>query len=244
MSRNRFYEDVSVDAGAMPATHHRVLLDGKPAKTPGGNVLALPSDALAQAVAEEWRTQGPVIRPETMMLTKLANTAIDRVAPYPANARDQLLTIARSDVACYRADSPSGLAKRQELTWDPLLAWVGERFGASLRAGTGLGFIEQDSTAIRALDSALAGRDAFSLAGLYAIAALCGSLVIAFALSERKLDAEEAFTAANLDTIYQAERWGWDEQARAKAAAERVELDQISRFLELLGKFDAAPVNR
>jgi len=233
VSRNRFYKDVSVDGGAMPTTHHRVLLDGKPVKTPGGNALALPSDALAQAVAEEWRAQGPVIRPETMLLTKLANTAIDRVAPNPANAREQLLVIARSDVVCYRADSPSGLVKRQELTWDPLLAWLGERFGASLRAGTGLGFIEQDPSAFGALDSALAERDVFSVAGLYAAAALCGSLVIALALSERKLDAEEAFAAANLDKIYQAEHWGWDEQASAKAAAERAELDQISRFLEL-----------
>jgi chaperone required for assembly of F1-ATPase len=77
-------------------------------------------------------------------------------------------------------------------------------------------------------------RDAFSLAALYAASALCGSVVIALALSERTLDSEAAFNAANLDRIYQAERWGWDEQEQAKAAAERAELNQISRFFELL----------
>ena len=65
---------------------------------------------------------------------------------------------------------------------------------------------------------------------MYAAAALCGSLVIALALSERKLDPDEAFAAANLDKIYQAERWGWDEQETAKAAAERAELNQISQI--------------
>lgn len=238
-SRNRFYKEVSVAAVSDPPAEqplHRVLLDGKPVKTPGGAHLALPSNALAQAIADEWRGQDPTIRPETMILTKLANTAIDRVTPNPASARQLLLSIAKSDVVCYRAETPSELVRRQELAWNPLLAWMRDRFGASLRAANGVAFVEQDPFAIGALDSALSGRDAFFLAALYAAAALCGSLVIALALSERKLNPDEAFAAANLDKIYQAERWGRDEQDSAKAATERAELSQISQFLELLLK--------
>jgi chaperone required for assembly of F1-ATPase len=233
VSRNRFYKEVSVDP-ADGASLRRVLLDGKVVKTPGGAVLALPSDGLAQAVAEEWRTQRPLIRPETMVLTKLANTAIDRVAPNPAGVRGQLLAIANSDVVCYRAEFPVDLVRRQALAWDSLLAWMHDRFAVSLRSTSGLAFVEQEPSAIGALDLALSGRDGFSLAALYAAAALCGSLVIAMALAERKLSADEAIAAANLDRFYQAERWGWDEQASAKVAAERAELIQISRFLELL----------
>ncbi len=132
--------------------------------------------------------------------------------------------------------SPSDLVLRQTLAWDPLLTWLVERFGATLHSANGLAYVEQTPSAIAALESALAEYDAFALAALYAAAALCGSLVIALALSERKVNAEDAFAAANLDRIYQAERWGWDEQASAKASAERAELNQISRFLELLGK--------
>jgi chaperone required for assembly of F1-ATPase len=233
VSRNRFYKDVSVDA-ADGASLRRVLLDGKPVKTPGGAVLAVPYDALAHAIAEEWRAQGTHIRPETMMLTKLANTAIDRVAPNLASAREQLLAIAKSDVVCYRAASPSDLARRQVAAWDPLLAWMRDRFAVPLRSTGGLAFVEQDASAIGALGAALSDRDAFSLAALCAAAALLGSLVIALALAERRLTPDEAFDAANIERIYQAERWGWDDQASAKAAAERAELNQISRFLELL----------
>ena len=233
MSRNRFYKDVSVDT-ADGTSLRRILLDGKAVKTPGGALLALPSDGLAQAIADEWCAQSPLIRPETMLLTKLANTAIDRVAPNPANAREQLLAIARSDAVCYRATSPSDLVRRQTATWDPLLAWMRDRFAVSLRATSGLVSVEQEPSAIATLDSVLSDRDAFFLAALYAAAALCGSLVIALALGERRLGPDEAFAAANLEKIYQAERWGWDDEARAKAAAERAELNQISRFLELL----------
>jgi chaperone required for assembly of F1-ATPase len=231
VSRNRFYKEVSIDeADGL----HRVLLDGKPVKTPGGAVLALPSDALAEAIAEEWRAQDATIQPQTMLLTKLANTAIDRVASNPAHAREQLLSIAKSDVVCYRATSPSALVRQQELQWDPIVAWTREHFGATLCARNSLTFIEQDQSAMDALAAVLSKLDAFSLAALYAASSLCGSLVIALALAERKLDPEQAFATANLDKIYQAERWGWDPHETAKATAERAELNQISRFLELL----------
>ncbi len=51
----RFYKDVSLaerDGG------FSVLLDGKPVKTPARNVLILPTEKLAEAVASEWRSQG------------------------------------------------------------------------------------------------------------------------------------------------------------------------------------------
>jgi chaperone required for assembly of F1-ATPase len=231
VSRNRFYKEVSVDTAD---GLHRVLLDGKPIKTPGGAILALPTSALAQAIADEWQAQETTIQPHAMLLTKLANTAIDRVAPNPANAREQLLSIAKSDVVYYRADAPSALVQHQALVWDPLMAWVQERFGASLRSANALTFIGQERSAIDALSSALSKHNAFSLAALYAAASLCGSLVVALALAEEKLDSEAAFAAANLDKIYQAERWGWDPNETAKTVAERAELNQISRFLELL----------
>jgi chaperone required for assembly of F1-ATPase len=235
MARTKSYKEISVDSeGSAEQLSHRVLLDGQPARTPKGAVLALPARALANAIAEEWRGQDEIIRPLTMGLTRLANTAIDRVMPDPENARQQILSMANSDVVCYRAATPSDLVLRQQLIWDPLLAWSRERFEASLRTAKGLHFIKQDDEAIDAFRAELQERDAFSLAALYAASALCGSVVIALALSERTLDSEAAFNAANLDRIYQAERWGWDEQEQAKAAAERAELNQISRFFELL----------
>ena len=72
-ARKRFYKDVTVteDLG--------IALDGRPVKTPMKAPLVLPTRALADAVAAEWAEQGEEIKPATMYLTKLANTAIDRV---------------------------------------------------------------------------------------------------------------------------------------------------------------------
>ena len=70
----RFWTQVAVDDGRV------VTLDGRPVRTPGRVPLALPTAALAEAVAEEWRAVPETIDPRAMPLTGLANAAIDRIA--------------------------------------------------------------------------------------------------------------------------------------------------------------------
>src|SRR5215831_3004102 len=139
-TRSRFYRNVSVGSEGQT---YRVLLDGKPVLTPAGAELTIPTRALAEAIAEEWRSQGEKVRPDTMILTKLANTAIDRVAVHRRTAIAQILNFARSDLLCYRAESPESLVELQHRIWDPILDWARERYGAPLACGAGIGFVEQ-----------------------------------------------------------------------------------------------------
>ncbi|MHC2479566.1 chaperone required for assembly of F1-ATPase [Rhizobium leguminosarum] len=77
----RFYTGVSV------AEHEggfAITLDGKMVRTPARQVLAVPTEALAQLVAAEWQAQGEEINPVSMPVTRLVNTALDGVA---ANAQ-------------------------------------------------------------------------------------------------------------------------------------------------------------
>ena len=104
-----------------------LLLDGKPVRTPGKAPLVLPTRALAEAVAEEWRAQGERIDPPTMPLTKLANSAIDGVVGREQAVIDDILAFAGSDLLCYRAAGPPGLVEAQTKHWDPVLAWAGTR---------------------------------------------------------------------------------------------------------------------
>ena len=58
-----------------------IELDGKPVRTPARALLELPTEALANAVAEEWNAVGESLEPRSLPLTGLANAAIDRIAP-------------------------------------------------------------------------------------------------------------------------------------------------------------------
>ena len=94
------------------ATEHRVLLDGRPLRTPGQRALALPSAALAAAVAAEWRAQGETIRPATMPLTRLASTALDRMPALRAAAiAGGRAATPTTDLLCYRAAAPLDLVR-------------------------------------------------------------------------------------------------------------------------------------
>jgi chaperone required for assembly of F1-ATPase len=221
----RFYRDAAV-AGL------GIALDGKPLRTPGGAMLALPTAALAEAVAEEWRGQGETIEPVRMMLTKLANTAIDGVAPRRAAVIAEILAFARHDHLCYRAGEPPELARRQREAWDPLLGWAEERFGARLATGAGIAAIAQPDEAVAALRRALEARDAFALAGLHVATSILGSLVLGLAVAERRLDAGAAFAVSQIDERFQAEKWGLDAEAEARARHLAKELDAAARFMD------------
>jgi chaperone required for assembly of F1-ATPase len=51
----RFYKDVTL--GAQPRGY-QVLLDGRGVKTVGGATQIVPTEALGEALAAEWRRQG------------------------------------------------------------------------------------------------------------------------------------------------------------------------------------------
>jgi chaperone required for assembly of F1-ATPase len=229
----RSYRDVVVEKAGEA---YRILLDGKPLRTPVGAAFLLPDEVLARAVADEWQAQGERLNPESLHLTKLANTAIDLVSANRAAWIEQILAFAKSDSLCYRATAPAGLVARQAAQWDPLLEWARERFGAQLRTATGIGFVEQPPEAIEELARALRGRNDFILAALLAAAALTGSAIIALGLSEGWLDADEAFAAAELDGVYQAEKWGEDPEALIQSRNKATELTKIAWFFRLCTK--------
>ncbi len=89
--------------------------------------------------------------------------------------------------------------------------------------------------AIRALSDAVAAHDSMTLAALHLACAACGSAVVALALAERRLDAEGAFAAAELDQTFEIEYWGEDAEQTRRRADLRSEIAAAARFLDLLG---------
>lgn len=210
-----------------------VHLDGKPVRTPGRVPLALPTRALAEAVADEWRAVAGEIDPRAMPLTGLANAAIDRVLPDPALFARGLATYAESDLLCYRAESPDDLVARQCAAWDPLLEWARRRYDVHIETTAGIVHRAQPSATRVRLGDAIAARDPFALAALSPIVTIGGSLIAALALAERAATPEQVWNAVTLDEDYQAEQWGRDPLAQAGIEARRRDFDAGVRFLFL-----------
>ena len=223
----RFWKDVSVDEDRV------VRLDDKPVRTPGRVPLALPGDALARAVADEWRAVDETIDPRAMPLTGLANAAIDRVAPDPAAFAAGLATYGESDLLYYRAEDPPELVARQAAAWDPLLDWARGRFDVHFAVTSGIVHAPQPRATLERLGEALAARDPFVLVAMQPIVTITGTLVGALALAEGATDAESLWHAAHIDEDWQAELWGEDPLAIQARDAHRRDYDAAVRFLAL-----------
>lgn len=234
----RFYKEVTIvpiEGG------FEIQLDGRPLRSPEQNALNLPNAALSEAMTQEWRDQGEKISPPTMPLTKLAFTATDRVTPNRDAVIEQISAFANSDVICYRATEPGELVKRQKECWDPILQWADAELGAEMRTGEGIGYIAQNFDALDALTAVYSDKSDFHLAALYSLAVIGNSLVIALAVAEGEMSAEDAFQCANCDELYQSEKWGDDEEAQARLKERAEEFRAAAEFLKLLNI--SSPVN-
>jgi chaperone required for assembly of F1-ATPase len=227
----RFYK--TADAVAV-ADGHGVMLDAKRLLTPAGRAFAVPSRALAEAIADEWRAQGPELLPHTMPLMRLASTAIDLVARRHGETVAEIAAYAETDLLCYRAKQPPELAARQHAIWQPLLDWATLRYDAPLVVTAGIVPVTQAPTTLRALAAAVAAHDALRLTALHAVTTASGSLIVALALLAREIDADAAFAAAQLDETFQIERWGEDYEAADRRAALKADIATAARFAALL----------
>jgi chaperone required for assembly of F1-ATPase len=210
-----------------------VLLDGRSLQTPNQSLMQLPKLELAQAIASEWRAQGDTIDPQAMPLTKLANTAIDGVVPRRGEVVAEIAAFAKHDHLCYRTDAPAELVRRQSEAWDPLLDGVAEQYGAPLLVAKGVTSIAQPENSFAALRRAVEAFDPFALAALHVVVSICGSLVLGLAVADNRLSAEEAFALSQIDERFQAEKWGLDSEAEARAKRLEQELVTAARFLDL-----------
>ena len=227
----RFYNATSVDKRGSGYT---VLLDGLPVRTPGKAELIVPNRPLANAIADEWRSQGATVRQDEMHLNKLAATAIDRPDPMAADLVDTIVAYARTDLLCHRVESPIELARRQIDAWQPLLDWADATYGARLNVTTGIVPAIQPDAAVAALRTVVEQHNGMRLEALHNATTLLGSIVLGLALLAGRIKAAAAFDASQIDETYQLERWGEDAEAAARRAGLRREIEATERFARLL----------
>ncbi len=226
----RFYQQAGVEEAE---GGYRVVLDGRPVRTPARGFLIAPSRRLGEAIAAEWDAQGETIDPATMPLTRLANSIIDGVAAAPQPVAADVEKYLGSDLLFYRAEGPQRLVERQARLWDPVLACAREALGARFVLAQGVVHAAQPEGAVAAARAAIPD-DPWRLGAVHVITTLTGSALLALALLRGHLTADEAWTAAHVDEDWNMEQWGRDEIALVRRAARRAELDAATTVLALL----------
>jgi len=227
----RFYSQVNV---VKSANGYSVELDGRSIKTPAKNLLEVESETIAGAIAADWECQVDFIDLEAMYTTKVANTAIDHIAPNPEEVIAEITQFAGSDLLCYRATEPESLISCQNESWDPVLVWLDKTHGCRLVCIGGVMHQPQPAEALEKLAESLRQRSALMLAAMHNLTTLTGSAVLAFAVCDGHLDAPKAWECAHVDEDWQIEQWGHDEDAAAHRARRWLEMEKTTTLLSMI----------
>ncbi len=227
----RFYKQAAIEVIEGGWT---VALDERTIKTPARAALALPSERLAQAIAAEWNAQEDHIDLLAMPLTRLANVAIDRTEEVRDDMADELARYCETDLICHIAETPDELAESEEAHWAPVRDWAGENLGVNLVPVIGIVASPQPDASLDAARDHALGLDAFRLTGLLYGAGLFGSALLALAVEQEAMSAEDAYEVSRIDEAWQADQWGEDEEAKAATENKRREAKALGVWFRAL----------
>jgi chaperone required for assembly of F1-ATPase len=232
----RFYKEAAViEADGL----FHLALDGRLAKTPAKNKLALPTRAAGEAIAAEWQEIGELIDPLAMPITRIVNSAIDGVKSEMQAVLEETVKFSGSDLICYRAGDPVSLAEAQSAHWDPLLALVRENTGARFICAEGIMFAAQPPESIASIRQAIKDllhnqpEPALLLASLNVMTTLTGSAIIALAVAWGDLSPDQAWAAAHVDEDFQMRIWGADDEALQRRARRWKEMEAAAKLFQL-----------
>lgn len=212
---------------------YRIELDGRPVRTPAKALMVVPTKAMAEAIAAEWDAQTEEVKPESMPITRSANAALDKVSVQFDEVADMLSAYGGSDLLCYRADSPVELTKRQSEEWDPILEWAEGRFGTRLICGFGVMPVTQSDENLRVLREHVGTLSPFEIAAFHDLVGISGSLILALAVTEGYLTAQDAWLKSRVDELWQEEQWGQDDEATELAMHKQGEFLMASRIYQM-----------
>lgn len=218
-----------------------IQLDGKTVNTPLGQPMEAPTKTLAEAIVLEWAAQEEKVKPETMPLTQLLTTAIDKIRDREA-ITESMMRYLDTDLVCYWTKEPEDLAKKQKEIYGEWVKWFENHFEVPLYTTTKIDAILQDEEAHKRVWNYIEALDDYYFTVLHVMTSLSGSLVLALAFSEGEITPEQMFKTSYLEELYKGDVYNEDlhgaapnEEAEREAFKRDVVAAQI--FIELANDY-------
>ena len=157
--------------------------------------------------------------------------AREEIAKNRAEVIERLVQFSMTDLLLFWGQEKD-LMERQAKIWGPILAWAEEKMKAKFATTQSLDVPQENQASGYRLKVFLENLSDKELTAFYAAALQMRSVLLAAALVRGKINAEEAFQAAFLDELWQAENWGSDEEAEKRRQTIKSEIEEIERFLQ------------
>lgn len=205
----RFWKTVNIEPQGDSLT---VKLDNRALKTPSGSPLLVPQHKklVATLIASEWENQTSILKHHALPMTSLTARAIDAMMDEATRTetRAALLKYLDTDTICFHQDDPPPLVRLQDEHWIPLLDWARSEFNVEIKTFDSVLFYAQPKETKQKFDEVMSKFDPWQMAAMERATYTTKSFIIAFALVHKRITAEQAALATQVEVSSQIERWG------------------------------------
>ncbi len=227
----RFYKDVSI---RQDDSKYLILLDNMAVKTPQHNMMFVPTNKLAEAIATEWQAQKETLDIDSMPLTSLLYTYYDKIIPQKEQIVDALVPYLETEMVCYPSPEPLELKLEQEKIWNPIASWFSSKTNIKLNVTLDILNVAQDNNDMEQLKTILMKMPELRLTAMQAAVDILGSVVLAYAMALGQIDTNTAFEASFIEELFQSKAWGLDPDTEKKHNSIKQDLQYIYNFVELI----------
>ena len=228
----KFWEKVSIKK--ISSDSFCVMLDKRILKTPLKRELVLPNLNLAQEIVKEWDQDSKNINTESMIFYGLISTSLDKIIDNKNLYINDILDYIDTDLICYRAETPKELIELQKNKWDPIILFIERYISTKVQVFQGISPKKQFAIVHSKLNNLINQLDIFEISALHRITNITGSIFLSLCVLKKDISKNEVFELCFLDELWQAENWGFDEEASQKREEISTELNRSIYFLDCL----------
>jgi chaperone required for assembly of F1-ATPase len=205
-----------------------------------------PTKALADSIVLEWADQSENIDPDTMPLTQILTTQIDRIQERK-NVTEKLMRYLDSDLVCYWTKEPPELLKQEKEIWGRWVKWFDEHFEVPLYTTKKIESIKQDPEAHKRVWNYIEALDDSYFTILHIVTALTGSIILGLAFVEGQACPDELYKAAYLEElfkerIYDSETHGLSPEEENEREAFKRDIAAAKAYLKNSDQFLSANI--
>jgi len=211
---------------------YEILLDNNILKTPLQNKLIIPNAKIAKEIYKEWNQKTKFINTDKMVFYGIMSTSIDKIFGNRKQYIEDLLEFVDTDLICYRADKPIDLVQWQSKNWDPIISKVEKYINNKINIFKGIMPLRQDKETHLKINLFLTKFSDLEIAVLHRITNITGSIFLTLCILKNDEIKKNAFELSYLDELWQAENWGYEEEASKNRENINNELNSIIYFLD------------
>ena len=213
---------------------YEILLDNNILKTPLKNELIIPNAKIAEEIYKEWNQETNFLNTDNMVFYGIISTSIDKIFDNRKQYVDDVLDFVNTDLICYRADKPIDLVQWQSKNWDPIISKVEKYINYKINIFKGIMPVRQDKQIHLKITTFLTEFSDLEIAVLHRITNITGSIFLTLCILKNDKIKKNAFELSYLDELWQAEKWGYEEEASKNRENINNELNRIIYFLDCL----------